>query len=118
MIVSKVNGKSYAACRKHLGNALDFVGGGSVANVRVMTVKGDRDPDGRTRYVCACKKPAVFYLYEVVERPELVEAEPAQPEAGAPVTGTARPEHCRGTHNGKHRDACVACGFKPDGSDW
>lgn len=79
MIVSKPDGKVYAACRKHLGIALDFVGGGSVANIRVMDVKGVRDLDGRSKYTCHCTKRAVFYLYEVEERP----SEPAVPYGDA-----------------------------------
>lgn len=94
MIASKVNGAAYAACRAHLGVALDKVTGpdSKSADVRVMNVKGMKGPEGLLKYVCGCKKPATFYVFEVEERPELVASRPetvkretmyrpAQPEA-------------------------------------
>jgi hypothetical protein len=126
MIVSKFGGRSYASCRAHLGIALDQVTGPDrkSANVTVMNVKALKDESGHLVYVCSCKKPAVFYVFEVEERPDMIESpepdpgaylrpdELAQPEAGAPVT------ECRNNLVGDrvHHMACVRCGTR--GNDW
>lgn len=140
MIVSKFNGRAYAACRAHLGLALDHVtyGTGKVATVNVMEVKGKRDADGRVAYICHCHKPAVFYVFEVEERPEPSKCpecgslEPAsrrpnppgfacrnkwhdepEAEAGAPVSDLPPcPVHL----HQRHHMACTGCGQK--GGDW
>lgn len=124
MIVSKFNGKAYAACSAHLGHALRYVTYDGAADVRVMNVRGSRDTEGRANYTCACKKPAVFYVFQIEERPDMIESpepdpgaylrpdELAQAEAGAPVTEC--PNNIAGDHG--HHFACVRCGAQ--GNDW
>lgn len=104
-----------STCLEHAGDILTMFtqhmpAQGRLAMVQAHGLSGDIQWAER----CKCNRLAAFTLVHVYD-----DVPPARPKAEAGVSVSGRDAVCAGTHDGEHRDACVACGMKPSGvSAW